>query len=336
MRPLIGITIGDPAGIGPEIVVRSLQNPEIYTRVRPLVIGNQKIINRALAIFNSNFTLHTVKTPDEGQYTHGTIDVLDIDNLNDDVPFGVISAQAGQAAFEYIKTAIDLAMNKKIDGVATAPIQKEAIHRAGIPYIGHTEMFTGLTNSPQAVTMFHVNKMRIFFLSRHLPLIKACQYVTYDNVLPFIENCDAAMKRLGLTDARLAVAALNPHGGEQGLCGDEEITALAPAIKTARERGIQAFGPIPADSVFRLFDIDQCDAVLSLYHDQGHIAAKVHDLANTVSVTVGLPFVRTSVDHGTAFDIAGKGIASSKSMEESIRVTGEYIRLIHSTRSDGK
>lgn len=329
MRPLIGITIGDPAGIGPEIVVRSLQKSDIYEQVRPLIIGNTKIIERALAVLGSKLQINSIADPAAGLYTHGTLDVLHIDNIPGEVPaFGVISAEAGQVAYDYIKKSIELAMSKQIDGVATAPIQKEAIHNAGIPYIGHTEMFTGLTDSPKAVTMFHVNKMRIFFLSRHLSLRKACEYVTYENVLPFIENCHAAMTRLGLPNARLAVAALNPHGGEQGLCGDEEMTALEPAVKTAQERKINAFGPIPADSIFRLFDIDKCDAVLSLYHDQGHIAAKVHDLANTVSVTVGLPFVRTSVDHGTAFDIAGQGIASSKSMEESIRVTGQYVSLI--------
>lgn len=335
MRPLIGITIGDPAGIGPEIVVRSLANPDIYQQVRPLIIGSKKIVERALLVTNSQLIVQAVAAPADGTYRPGTVDVLDIDNVQPDaVPFGVISATAGQAAYDYIKTAIALALDKRIDGIATAPIQKEAIHQAGIPYIGHTEMFTGLTDSPKAVTMFHVNKMRIFFLSRHLSLLKACQYVTYENVLPFIENCVAAMKRLGLPNARLAVAALNPHGGEQGLCGDEEMTALSPAVKTAQEKGIRAMGPIPADSIFRLFDIDQCDAVLSLYHDQGHIAAKVHDLARTVSVTVGLPFVRTSVDHGTAFDIAGKGLASSKSMEESIRVTGLYVNLIQANGSD--
>jgi 4-hydroxythreonine-4-phosphate dehydrogenase len=170
--------------------------------------------------------------------------------------------------------------------------------------------------------------MRIFFLSRHLSLIKACQFVTFENVLPFIENCHEAMKMLGMPEARLAVAALNPHGGERGLCGEEEMNALEPAVKVAKERGINAFGPIPADSIFRLFDMGKCDAVLSLYHDQGHIAAKVHDLPHTVSVTVGLPFIRTSVDHGTAFDIAGKGIASSTSMEESIKVTALYAQQI--------
>lgn len=330
MKPLIAITIGDPAGVGPEIVVKALNKPFIYENVRPLVIGSRKILERIADAVDNKMAFRSVASPDEGVYEYGTIDVLDMDNVEpDQVPFGVISPVAALAAYDYIKKSIDLALHKEVDGVATAPIQKEALHKAGIPYIGHTEIFKGLTNSEHALTMFHVNKMRIFFLTRHLSLKKACEYVTYDHVLQFIRDCAAAMKQLGLSDGRMALAALNPHGGEQGLCGDEEMTALIPAAKKAQEEGINVFGPIPADSVFRLFDLDKCDAVLSLYHDQGHIAAKVHDLLKTVSVTVGLPFIRTSVDHGTAFDIAGKGIVSSKSMEESIIVTGMYVDLVN-------
>lgn len=335
MRPLIAVTIGDPAGIGPEIVVRALNKAEIYKHVRPLVIGSKKILERIAQAVDNKMSFNSVNSPEDGRYIHGIIDVLDIDNVNpEDVPLGVISAKAGLTAYDYIKKSIELAMAKKVDGVATAPIQKEAIHQAGIPYIGHTEMFKEITRSDRAVTMFHVNKMRIFFLSRHLSLIKACQYVTYEHVLDFINDCNAAMKQLGLPNGRMALAALNPHGGEKGLCGDEEVTVLDPAVKEAQKQGLNVFGPLPADSIFRLFEFDKCDAVLSLYHDQGHIAAKVHDLLKTVSVTVGLPFIRTSVDHGTAFDIAGKGIASSKSMEESILVTGMYIDLVKKTAGE--
>lgn len=329
MKPLIAITIGDPAGIGPEIVLRALNNKEVYTEIRPLVIGNVKFLERVSDVVKNKAAFNIVSSPEEGKYEFGTVDVLNIDNAEpEEIPYGVISAKAGAAAYDYIKKSIELGIEKKIDGVATAPIQKEAIHMAGIPYIGHTEMYQGITNSPNALTMFHVDNMRIFFLTRHLSLINACKYVTYDHVLTFIRNSALAMKQLGMPDGRLALAALNPHGGEKGLCGDEEVTALQPAIKTAVEENINIFGPVPADSVFRLFDVNKCDAVLSLYHDQGHIAAKVHDLTKTVSITVGLPFIRTSVDHGTAFDIAGKGIASSKSMEECIKVTGIYAKSI--------
>jgi 4-hydroxythreonine-4-phosphate dehydrogenase len=262
----------------------------------------------------------------------GTVDIVDIDNIDPDVPYGRVSPVNGAASYDYIKKSVELALVGKIDGVATAPIHKEAIHQAGIEYIGHTEMFAGLTKSPSVLTMFHVNKMRIFFLSRHLSVLKAVAYVTHDNVLRTVEQCDKAMRYLGYNNPRIAVAALNPHGGDNGLCGDEELKELGPAVKSAVSKGINAFGPVPADSVFLLFEKDKCDAVLSLYHDQGHIAAKVHDFLKTISVTIGLPFVRTSVDHGTAMDIAGKGIASAVSMEESIYVTAAYASKLKDSR----
>ena len=330
MKPIIAITMGDPAGIGPEIVLKTLNNKKIYEVVRPLVIGNIKFLERISNIVNNKSTFRIIKSPEDGKYEYGTVDVLNIDSIAPkEIPYGVINAKAGAAAFDYIKKSIELGLEKKVDGVATAPIQKEAIHMAGIPYIGHTEMYQEITKSPDALTMFHVDNMRIFFLTRHLSLINACKYVTYDHVLSFIKNSSKAMIKLGIPNARLALAALNPHGGEKGLCGNEEITALQPAVESAQKDNINVFGPIPADSVFRLFELNKCEAVLSLYHDQGHIAAKVHDLTKTVSITVGLPFIRTSVDHGTAFDIAGKGIASSKSMEECVMVTGLYAKSIH-------
>jgi len=328
--PLIGITIGDPSSIGPEIVAKSLATDRLYHKVRPLVIGSAAIMNREIARLGLGIQVNAIAAPSQGKYKPGTMDVLDIDNIAPDVPYGRVSAENGKASFDYIKKSIELALAGLIDGVATAPIHKEAIHGAGIPYIGHTEMFAGLTGTPSVLTMFHVNKMRIFFLSRHLSLAKAVEYVKYDNVLRTIKQCDSAMKHLGFQKSRIAVAALNPHGGEHGLHGDEEVKELAPAVKAAAAEGVDAFGPIPADSVFLLFDAGKCDAVLSLYHDQGHIAAKVHDFSRTVSVTIGLPFIRTSVDHGTAMDIAGKGIADAISMEESIAVAGQYASIRNS------
>ncbi|MDR3589531.1 MAG: 4-hydroxythreonine-4-phosphate dehydrogenase PdxA [Negativicutes bacterium] len=323
-RPIIGITLGDPSGIGPEIIAKSLAAGKVYDEVKPLVIGSGKILSRALAGLGLGAKVNAVTDPQAGKYEAGIIDVFNIDNIAPDVPYGQISAVNGTACYEYIKTAVKLALAGQLDGVATAPINKEAIHMAGIEYIGHTEMFAGLTGTTDVLTMFHVNKMRIFFLTRHISLAKAVAYIKHDNVLRTVEQCDTAMKHLGFANARIAVAALNPHGGDNGLCGDEEINELGPAVKSAVAKGINAFGPVPADSVFLLFESGKCDAVLSLYHDQGHIAAKVHDFLKTVSVTIGLPFIRTSVDHGTAMDIAGKGIASAVSMEESIQVTGQY------------
>jgi 4-hydroxythreonine-4-phosphate dehydrogenase len=295
-------------------------------------LGSAAIIKREIANLGLHLHVNPVCSPAEGKYEVGTVDIVDIDNIDPDVPYGRVSPVNGAASYDYIKKSVELALVGKIDGVATAPIHKEAIHQAGIEYIGHTEMFAGLTKSPSVLTMFHVNKMRIFFLSRHLSVLKAVAYVTHDNVLRTVEQCDKAMRYLGYNNPRIAVAALNPHGGDNGLCGDEELKELGPAVKSAVSKGINAFGPVPADSVFLLFEKDKCDAVLSLYHDQGHIAAKVHDFLKTISVTIGLPFVRTSVDHGTAMDIAGKGIASAVSMEESIYVTAAYASKLKDSR----
>ena len=332
VRPLIGITIGDPSSIGPEIIAKSLVVPKVYDEARPLLIGSAAIIQREIANLGLHLHVNQVCSPEEGKYEVGTVDIVDIDNIDRDVPYGRVSPVNGAASYEYIKKSVELALAGKIDGVATAPIHKEAIHQAGIEYIGHTEMFAGLTKSAHVLTMFHVNKMRIFFLSRHLSVLKAVAYVTHDNVLRTVEQCDKAMRYLGYNNPRIAVAALNPHGGDNGLCGDEEINELSPAVKSAVSKGINAFGPVPADSVFLLFEKDKCDAVLSLYHDQGHIAAKVHDFLKTISVTIGLPFVRSSVDHGTAMDIAGKGIASAVSMEESIYVTAAYASKLKNSK----
>jgi 4-hydroxythreonine-4-phosphate dehydrogenase len=324
--------MGDPSGIGPEIIAKALATGRLDGKLRALVIGSAAILNREIARLALPVKVRSVAAPGQARYEAGTIDVLDMDNIPADIPYGRISAENGKASYEYIKKSVELALAGLIDGVSTAPIHKEAIHGAGIPYIGHTEMYAGLTNVPttSVLTMFHVNKMRIFFLSRHLSLAKAVEYVKYDNVLRTIQRCDSAMKHIGFQGSRIAVAALNPHGGENGLTGDEEVRELAPAVKAAAATGINVFGPVPADSVFLLFESGKCDAVLSLYHDQGHIAAKVHDFSKTISVTIGLPFIRTSVDHGTAMDIAGKGIANAVSMEESIAVTAQYASIRNS------
>ncbi|KYO64107.1 4-hydroxythreonine-4-phosphate dehydrogenase PdxA [Thermovenabulum gondwanense] len=334
-KPIIGITMGDPAGIGPEIVVKALSNKEIYKKVNPLVIGSKNIIEKAIEITKIKMDIIEIKEDEmntwrEKDFYFGKLYILDLNNIRGDIPFGKISAEAGKAAFEYIKKSIELAMEGLIDGVATAPINKEAIRAAGINFIGHTEIFAELTKSEDVLTMFQVDKLRIFFLTRHVSLIKACSMVTMNNIYKTLIACDKALKNLGLINATIAVAALNPHGGERGLFGTEEEREIIPAIKKAREEGIRVEGPVPADSVFYWARLGCYDAVLSLYHDQGHIAAKTLDFERTVSVTTGLPFIRTSVDHGTAFDIAGKGIASSVSMEEAIKVAGEYAKFFTS------
>lgn len=324
-RPLIGITMGDPASIGPEIAAKALNNPEIYALCRPLLIGDSRVMARALETTGVRLGLNPVAAPAQGQYRHGTIDLVDIPALDvATLRWGQVQAQAGAAAFAYIRRAIELALDGAVDAVTTGPINKEALKAAQIDFIGHTEMFGALTGSHDPLTMFETRGLRIFFLTRHVSLAEAIRMITRERVLDYIRRCTAALRQLGLERPRLAVAGLNPHGGEHGLFGDEEVREIEPAVRAAQAEGYDASGPYPADSVFWHAAQGRFDAVLSLYHDQGHIAAKMYDFERTVSITAGLPFLRSSVDHGTAFDIAGTGRASAVSLEEAIRVAAKY------------
>ncbi len=324
-KHVIGITIGDPAGIGPEIVLKALKNKELYSICKPLVIGSMEILKKTEVFVQSGLKLNTVNSPDEGKYTYGTVDLISVEDMGvSPVKFGEVQAEAGTAAFKYIKTSAELAVSGKIKAVATAPINKESIRAAKIEFIGHTEMLAGLTDTIDPLTMFQVHNLRVFFLSRHVSLKKACDMVVTERLIDYIVRCNKALGMLGLEKKRIAVAGLNPHSGEHGLFGDEEVTQIEPAVKESREMGIDVLGPIPADSVFYQALNGKYDAVLSLYHDQGHIATKTVDFQKTISLTIGLPFLRTSVDHGTAFDIAGKGIASSVSMEEAVILAARY------------
>lgn len=326
-KPIIGITLGDPAGIGPEIIVKALTNGEIYDSVRPLVIGNTNYLKQVMEAINIFLDINEVANVEEAKFQPGVIDLVNVPCKEKRVSFGKISPDAGRASYDFIKKSIEMGLDGLIDGVATAPINKEALHAAEISFIGHTEIYADLTSSKDVLTMFQVNNLRIFFLTRHMSLIEACKHVTFDNVYKCILLTNNALISLGFNKPKIAVAALNPHGGEGGLFGYEEVKEMVPAITEAKRKNVNVCGPVPADSVFHLAKIGRYDAVLSLYHDQGHIAAKTLDFERTVSVTIGLPFIRTSVDHGTAFDIAGKGIASSVSMEEAIKVAGEYTRI---------
>lgn len=324
-KPIIGITMGDPSGVGPEIVVKALNNKEIYELCNPVVIGDNKVIMNTLDICNINLIINKIQDPNQGVYLHGTIDLIDLTNVEiDKLEIGKVQAMSGKAAFEYIKEAAALAMDRKLDAIATAPINKESLKAAEVPYIGHTEILEVLTNTKNPLTMFQVRNLRVFFLTRHVSLKKACELVTKESVYEFIQRCVDALDVLGVTNPKLAVAGLNPHSGEHGLFGNEEVDEIEPAVKKARNQGINVYGPVPADSVFYAALNGKYDAVLSLYHDQGHIATKMVDFERTISITNNLPFLRTSVDHGTAFDIAGTGIVSETSMVEAIKLTALY------------
>lgn len=324
-REIIAIPMGDAAGIGPEITAKSLMNKEIYEVCRPLIIGDKEVFAKAIDIVKADIEINVVTEPNEGKYEYGTVDFIDMNNINmDEFAYGEVQAQCGQASFDYIKKAVELANNGEVKAMATTPINKESLQAAKVPHIGHTEMLEDLTNTDDPLTMFEVNGMRIFFLTRHLSLKDAIDQMTKERVRDYLSRCGLALQRLGVESRKLAVAGLNPHSGEGGLFGNEEIDEITPGIEAAQKDGIDAVGPVPADSVFFQALNGKYDAVLSLYHDQGHIAAKMTDFHRTISITNGLPFLRTSVDHGTAFDIAGKNIASSVSMEECIKLAAHY------------
>lgn len=325
-RPLLAITMGDPAGIGPEISCKALlHDASLYQTARPFLLGDASVIEEVLRFSKLTARMHTISRPEEGQYEFGTLDVLDLPQSGlRPLHLGTVQASCGRAAFAYIQKSIELAMSGQVDAVVTAPINKESLRAGEVPYIGHTEMFADLTGSKEEMTMFSILNLKIFFLTRHVSLARACELITKDRVRNGIERSIKALQQLGTVRPRLAVAGLNPHAGEHGLFGREEVDEIAPAVADAQADGWDVTGPVPADSVFHMGRMGRFDAVLSLYHDQGHIAAKMMDFERTVSVTLGLPILRTSVDHGTAFDIAGLGIASAVSMMEAIRVAAEY------------
>ena len=325
-KPFIAIPMGDPAGIGPEIVIKALTNPEIEACARCVVVGDAGVLRNAL-----NFPgmpkakIHCISTPPEGLYKPGNINVIDLANINiNDFEIGKVSGECGRAAYEYIKTSIELCMNAQADAMTTTPINKESLRAGGIDFIGHTEVLAALTDTEDPLTMFEVRGMRVFFLNRHVSLRQSCDLVTKDRIVDYVRRCNDALKRLGVTDGVMAIAGLNPHCGEHGLFGDEEVNEVEPAVRQLQAEGYQVVGPIGADSVFHQALQGQFNSVLSLYHDQGHIATKTLDFHRTIAITNGLPFLRTSVDHGTALDIAGKGIANSISMEEAIRLAVKY------------
>lgn len=324
-KPIIGIPLGDPAGVGPEIVVKALLGDEVHAVARPLVVGDAQAIRRALDLCERSADVRAVERPSEGLYRKDCIDLIDLRNLDmERLRIGEPQAMCGRAAFEYIERATRLAVAREVEAMATTPINKESLKAAGVPYIGHTEILAGLTDTPDPLTMFEVRGMRVFFLTRHVSLREACDLVTKDRVLDYIVRCTEALKRLGVSEGTMGVAGLNPHGGEHGLFGREEVDEVEPAIREARASGYDVEGPIGADSVFHFALEGRYSSVLSLYHDQGHIATKTLDFERTIAITNGLPFLRTSVDHGTAFDIAGRGTASPVSMIEAIRLAAKY------------
>ena len=324
-KPLIAVTMGDPAGIGPEIVARTIDDKEIFNIARCIVIGDRKIMEKAIQIVGADLKIHVTDNPAEGDYSEGVLNLIDLDNINmDQFEYGKVSAMCGQAAYDYIAKSIEITMSGQADAVATTPINKESLHAAEVPFIGHTEIFGALTGTEDPLTLFETNGLRVFFLTRHTSLRDMLDDIKKDRIIDYVQRCTEALRKLGVNEGTMAVAGLNPHSGEHGLFGWEEVNEIAPAVEELKKQGYDVAGPVPADSVFHQAAMGKYNSVLSLYHDQGHIATKTLDFDRTISITNGMPILRTSVDHGTAFDIAGKGIAGAVSMKEAVRLAAKY------------
>ena len=324
-KPMIAVPIGDPAGVGPEIVAKACAQEKVYAAADVVVIGDRQVMENAIRIVGADLKINVISSPSDGDYRPGILNLIDLDNIDlSKFRYGVVQAMCGKAAYAYIEKSIALAMDDEVDAVATTPINKEALHAAEVPFIGHTVIFGALTGTPDPLTMFETNGLRVFFLTRHKSLRDMLDDITKENIKACVRESLAALERLGVTEGTMAVAGLNPHCGEHGLFGWEEVNEIAPAVKELRAEGYPVAGPIGADSVFHQAAIGRYNSVLSLYHDQGHIATKTLDFDRTISITNGMPVLRTSVDHGTAFDIAGKGIVSEISMAEAILLAAKY------------
>lgn len=324
-KEYVVVPMGDPAGIGPEIVVKSFAKDGIFKEANILVVGDAKILEQANNICNTNLEINVVEDIKDGKYTNGTLDVIDLDLINmDTFKFGEVSAECGRASLAYIEKSADLCMNGDAVAMATTTINKESLAAAGIDELGHTNMLARITGVEDPLTMFQVQDLRVTFYSKHVSLKEACDLISKEGIKEYVLRTIDSLDTMGVEDPEVAVAGLNPHNGEHGLFGTEEVDSIIPAIEELQAEGVKVHGPIGADSVFYQALTGKYDGVLSLYHDQGHIATKMVDFHKTISITHDLPFLRTSVDHGTAFDIAGTGIASEESLDEAIRLAATY------------
>jgi 4-hydroxythreonine-4-phosphate dehydrogenase len=332
MKPILGITMGDPSGIGPEITIKALSDAKIYDSCRPLVVGDARVMEKAAreAVKRSDITIHPVASVAECRFEPGTIDVYDLRNVDvGRLKIGQVDAMSGDAAFTSVKKVIELALAGEIDATITNPLNKEALNAAGHHYAGHTEIYAGLTGTKDYSMMLADGALRVVHVSTHVALREACDRVKKERVLKVIELAHNTCKSLGIAAPRIAVAGLNPHAGENGMFGREEIEEITPAIDAAKGRGINAAGPIAPDTVFAKAHGGLYDIVVAMYHDQGHIPLKVlgfqydgtsgkWQAVNGVNITLGLPIIRSSVDHGTAFGHAWQGSANESSLVNAI------------------
>lgn len=322
--------MGDPAGIGPEIIIKALDNPEVYARCRPVVVGDASTIRQAAGLLNRNIRVHAIETIADAAFRNGTIDVYDLKNVEaKELTAGRVSAMAGNAAFQAVRKVIDLALSGAVDATVTAPINKESINRAGHHYAGHTEIYAHFTGTEKYAMLLVEEALRVIHVSTHVPLRQACDLVKKERIVDVTRLLHDACVQFGIARPRIGIAGLNPHASDGGLFGDEDAREIAPAVAAASGLGILAEGPVPPDTLFAKAAQGYYDGCVAMYHDQGHIPFKLKGFVwdnkagkmssvKGVNITLGLPIIRTSVDHGTAFEIAGQGIASEDAMLLSI------------------
>jgi 4-hydroxythreonine-4-phosphate dehydrogenase len=319
-RPIIGITMGDAAGIGPEIIMKALAADEVHQICRPLVIGDAVRLRKAGTIVGSKLKVNALRDPAEARFQRGEVDCIDLHAIPDDLPLGKLSPIAGDAAYKFVAKAVELAMAGKIDAVCTAPLNKEALHAGGHLFPGHTELLAALSGTKEVSMMLSTPKMRVIHVTTHIGLLDAIEKIEPGLVERTIRRGNDALVKAGIKRPHIGVCGINPHAGEHGLFGrGEEEKKIQPAVETLQRAGVDVEGPLPADTLFFRAGRGDFDLVVAMYHDQGHGPVKVLGLEAGVNITVGLPFVRTSVDHGTAFDIAGTGKADERSMVEALR-----------------
>jgi 4-phospho-D-threonate 3-dehydrogenase / 4-phospho-D-erythronate 3-dehydrogenase len=322
--PTVAVTMGDGAGIGPEVVVPALLDDTVRGLCNAVVIGDAKRLRLAGEIVGVAADIVAVDSIAGAEQAPGRVNVIDLDLLPDDLPWGELSAVAGNAAYEYIRVASELAVRGEVQAICTAPLNKEALHAAGHIYPGHTELLAYLTGTDEVSMMLSSPKLKVIHVTTHIGLLDAIALIEPGLVERTIRRGHEALVRAGIAHPKIGVCGINPHAGEGGLFGyGEEEQKIIPAVETLKADGIDVHGPLPADTAFFLAGRGDYDLIVAMYHDQGHGPVKVLGIEAGVNITVGLPVIRTSVDHGTAFDIAGKGIAEHGSMIEALRQAAE-------------
>lgn len=323
-RPLIAITMGDPSGIGPEVIVKALATPPDVCR--NVIIGDAAWLQQNATQWAPQLSIRPIQNLSEAHHEPGILEVLDLHNVPVNLKIGRATSEGGKAAVEYIRKAVDLAAAHQIHAITTAPINKEAIHLAGFKYPGHTEMLADFTGTPEVALMLAGGSLRVVLTTTHIPLSEVHNHLTCDRILKTIRLTHQWLTQVGIERPCIAVTGLNPHSGDGGIFGDEETKTIGPAIEDAQKENIKVDGPFSADALFGRIHEASFDAVITMYHDQGMIPIKMASMDRAVNITLGLPIIRTSVDHGTAFDIAGQGIAKPDSLLEALKVAAMLAR----------